>query len=104
MAPVFELIQELLDATARTIFVAIVESRVAASSLGLGGNHPKQRAEAVHVMGLAGRQGKSGRATVAIAAGVELRREAAARSAKALLSEVEGPLGRFSPFFMPTAQ
>ena len=62
----------------------------------LVGDHPEQRAEALHVVGLAGRQDEPERATFAVAGGVELRCEAAARSAKRL--------GRLSPFFMPTAQ
>ena len=59
-------------------------------------NHPEQRTETLHVVGLAGRQDKSERATFPVAARVEFGGEAAARSAKRL--------GLLSPFFMPTAQ
>ncbi|RVT90133.1 hypothetical protein [Sphingomonas crocodyli] len=62
----------------------------------LVGDHSEQRPEALHVVGLAGRQDYPERPTFAVAGGVELRSEAVARSAERL--------GRLRPFFMPTAQ
>ena len=58
--------------------------------------HPEQRPEALHVMGLARRQDKAERPTVPVAAGMELGGEATARPAK--------PLVLLIPFFSPTAQ
>jgi hypothetical protein len=63
---------------------------------GLVGNHPEQRAEALHIVSFAGRQDETERAALSITGGVELCRETASRSTKRL--------GRLSPFFMPTAQ
>ena len=58
--------------------------------------HLEQWAKAVHIMGLAWRQDKAEQTSVAIAAGVELGGEPAARPAK--------PLVLLIPFFSPTAQ
>ena len=58
--------------------------------------HSEQRAEALHIVGLARRQDEAKRSPVSIAAGVELGGEAAARPAKTL--------GLLIPFFSPTAQ
>jgi len=66
--------------------------------------HPEQRAKALHIVRLPRCQDEAERPSVSIAARVEFCGEAAARPAKALLSEVEGPLGLLIPFFRPTAQ
>ena len=58
--------------------------------------HAEQRAEAMDIVRLAGRQHEPERATFGVASSVELGGEAAARSAKRL--------GLLIPFFSPTAQ
>ncbi len=60
------------------------------------GQHPEQRAKALRVVGLTGRQDEPERPTLSVASGMEFGGEAAARAAKAL--------GRLIPFFSPTAQ
>src|SRR3546814_909543 len=60
------------------------------------GQHPEQRPEALHVVRLAGRQNEAEWSSLSIAASVELRGEAAPRTAE--------PLGVLIPFFSPTAQ
>lgn len=57
--------------------------------LGLIGDHPEQRAEALHIVGFARRQDEAERTAFSVTGGVEFRGEPAARSAKRL--------GRLSP-------
>jgi hypothetical protein len=58
--------------------------------------HAQERHEALRVVRLAGRQQEAEGTTLAVAAGVDLGREAAARAPE--------PLPILSPFFRPTAQ
>lgn len=58
--------------------------------------HPEKRRKAMNVVGLAGGYDEAERTALAVAPGVELGREAAARAAE--------PLRLLSPLFMSTAQ
>ena len=124
-SPVLELVEEALDEIAPAILLAVMGCRVLAVAFGrdhsldfrigqfltdgvgviaLVGEqrcdavheHPEQRVEALDIMRLSRRQHETEWAALGVAAGVELAREAAARSAKRL--------GFLSPLFMPTAQ
>jgi len=73
------------------VIAAIGEERLDAIA-----DHPEKWREAMNIMGLAGCHDEAERPTFAVATGVELGREAAARAAE--------PLRLLSPFFMSTAQ
>nr|GFC83865.1 hypothetical protein [Tanacetum cinerariifolium] len=124
-SPVLELAEELLDPAAQAILPSVVQGGMVSPPLGgdhrldamkgdlgpdcvgvvtavgqqrfhLAGDHAEQGTEALHVMRLARCQHEAKWTSFAIASGVELGGEAAARAAERL--------SRPSPFFMPTAQ
>ena len=124
-APVLELAEQTRDQIAPAMFLAVMWDRYPAVALGrddrldagsgdLGtdgigvvtfvgkqrldavGHHPEQRAKALDIMRLAGRQHEPERPAVTVASGVEFGGEATARSAK--------PLVLLIPLFSPTAQ
>lgn len=74
-----------------SIIAAIGEERLDAIA-----DHSEKRRKTMNIMGLAGCHDEAERSTLAVATGMELGREAAARAAE--------PLRLLSPFFMSTAQ
>src|SRR6202034_1626934 len=124
-APILQFVEHALDAIAAFVFAGVVqdhglsvgfgrddrldavEGQLLADCLGILtligdqrldalADHAQKRQKALVVVRLSGRQDEADRASFAIASGVDLGREAAARAAEPLLI--------LSPFFMPTAQ